>query len=478
MEQLERKYERQIAHAAAGAWRAEAWSLSKLAGPLVLTALSQMAIHTTDIVMIGWLGAEFLAAAVLAGHYYGLCLYFAMGVMAAVAPIVAQALGARKRRLVRRALRQGFWVALSLTLPLGVVVWFGGPILLLFGQDPALVADAETYLRALVFGFFQTLCYVALSHFLSAHSRPRAVLVVTLIAIPLNALGNYALIFGNFGLPRLELAGAGYSSAMTESFLFLSLLGFVLLDRRFRRYHLLGRIWRPDWPRFLEIFRIGLPIGLTHISEIGLFLAAALLLGRIGTDELAGHAIALQCAAISYMVPLGLAQACTVRVGLAVGRRNPEAVVRAAFSALCLGCGFMLLPALLFWFGAPLLVSWFLDMSDPGNLAAAGFAVSFLAAAAIFQIADGGQALAAGALRGLKDTRGPMVIALVGYWIFGLGCAWWLGFGLGLGGIGVWYGLAAGLAFAFLAMLARLLLRMGAQSVGGRWVFRPSLGAV
>lgn len=478
MTALKKQHERQIFETAGEAWRAEAWSLSKLAGPLILTALSQMAINTTDIVMIGWLGAEALAAAVLAGHFYGLCLYFAMGVMAAVAPIVAQALGARKRRMVRRALRQGFWVALALTLPLGLVVWQGEAVLLLFGQKPALAADAEIYLRALVLGFFQTLCYVALSHFLSAHSRPRAVLVVTLIAIPLNALGNYALIFGNFGLPRLELAGAGYSSAMTESFLFLSLLGFVLIDRRFRRYHLLGRIWRPDWPRFREIFRIGLPIGLTHVSEIGLFLAAALLLGLIGTDELAGHAIALQCAAISYMVPLGLAQACTVRVGLAVGRRDPGGVVRAAFSALCIGCSFMLLPALFFWFGSPLLVSWFLDLSDPENLAAAGFAVSFLAAAAIFQIADGGQALAAGALRGLKDTRGPMVIALVGYWICGLGCAWWLGFGLELGGIGVWYGLAAGLAFAFVAMLARLLLKIGARDLEGRWVFRPSLGAV
>ena len=475
---LNEKHELEFAEAAREAWRGEALSLSRLAVPLVLTALSQMAINTTDIVMIGWLGADFLAAAVLAGHFYGLCLYFAMGVMAAVAPLVAQALGARHFRMVRRSLRQGLWAALALALPLSLVVWQGGAILVLAGQDPALASNAESYLRALVFGLFQTLGYVALSHFLSAHSRPRAVLVVTLCAIPLNALGNYALIFGNFGLPRLELAGAGTSSALVESFLFLSLLGFVLIDRRFRRYRLLGRIWRPDWPRFAEIFRIGLPIGLTHVSEIGLFLAAALLLGWIGTAELAGHGIALQCAAISYMIPLGLAQACTVRVGLSAGRGDAPGVVRAAFSALVLGCGFMLLPALLFWFAAPLLVSLFLDMGQPDNLEAAGFAVSFLAAAAIFQIADGGQAIAAGALRGLKDTRGPMVLALIGYWLVGLGSAWWLAFGLDLGGLGVWFGLAAGLVFAFLALLTRLLLRVGLRAPRGRLVFGPSPGAV
>ena len=301
---------------------------------------------------------------------------------------------------------------------------------------------------------------------------------MTLIAIPLNALGNYALIFGNFGLPRLELAGAGYSSAMTESFLFLSLLAFVLLDRRFRRYRLLGRIWRPDWPRFREIFRLGLPIGLMHISELGLFLAAALLLGLIGTPELAGHAIALQCAAISYMIPLGLAQATTVRVGLAVGRRDPVAMRRGAVSALCLGCGFMVLPALVFWFAGPQLVSLFLDLEQADNLVAAGFAVSYLAVAAIFQIADGGQAIAAGALRGLKDTRVPMLLALVGYWLVGFGSAWWLAFGLGLGGLGVWLGLAIGLAFGFLALLARLLLRPEFRGGRERRVFWPSWGTV
>jgi MATE family multidrug resistance protein len=280
-------------------------------------------------------------------------------------------------------------------------------------------------------------------------------MVVMFVAVGLNGFADYALIFGAFGLPALGLVGAGVATAISNSFLFVALLGFILIDRRFRRYHILGRFWRPDWSRFREIFRIGLPVGVTLIMETGLFAASGFLIGVISTAQLAAHQIALQCAAVSFMVPLGLAQAATVRVGRAVGRADPPGVLRAGTMALVIGCSFMLAMALVLWSAPRSIVGLFIDVADPANRAVVHAAVTFLAVAALFQIFDGGQVIGAGALRGLKDTRWPMAFAAVAYWPVGMAVAVGLGFGLGLGGLGVWLGLLAGLAVAAGLMIGR-----------------------
>jgi MATE family multidrug resistance protein len=265
-----------------------------------------------------------------------------------------------------------------------------------------------------------------LAEFLAAHTRPRATLVVTVLGIGINALADYALMFGHFGFPRLGLIGAGVASAVVTIFMFMALLGFVLIDRRLRRYRLLGRFWRADGSQIYEIVRLGIPIAVAHLAEIGMFFASTLLMGLIGTAALAAHAIASQCAVIVYMVPYGIAQAATVRVGRAVGAGKPQAMARAGWSAVALGIGFAFLPATAFWF---------LDL-----------AVSFLAIAALLQFADGTQATAFGALRGLKDTRGPMLISLAGYWGLGLPSAAVFGVYLGFGGQAIWFSLAAGVS--------------------------------
>ena len=441
-------------------WQSEARALLTLAGPIVLTNLGQIAIQTTDVIMIGWLGPQALAAASLGVSAVFVLLIFGIGVVAATAPMMAQDLG-KKRFAVReprRTVRQGFWVAVMLGLPACVLLWHIAPVLGLMRQDAALIAATEPYVRAALFGFIPALWAIGLRNFLAALERPRAGMIVMMGGIAFNAAADYVLIFGALGLPALGLFGAGIATAATNIAQFVVLLVWIQLDRRFRRYRLLGRLWRPDWARFREIFRIGLPIGVTLTLEVGLFASAVYLIGLIGTAALAAHMIAIQVASVTFMVPLGLGMAATVRVGLATGRADPEAAWRAGMSALAMGTAFMAAMAVVMWTTPETIIAIFLDLDDPASAPVVELAVAFLAIAALFQIFDGGQAIGAGALRGLKDTRWPMVFAAIGYWPIGLGTGVVLGFGFDLGGVGIWIGFAAGLATAAALMIGRFVL--------------------
>lgn len=437
---------------AAALWRREMLASLRLAVPLIGTQLAMVGINTTDILMMGWLGPKELAAGALGMNIFFPLFLFGMGIATVVAPMTAQALGAREFRGVRRTVRQGFWLTLLFGMLFTAVIWNGRHLLVATGQDPEIALLAQDYLQAVAWGLVPSLWFVVLRSFVTSHSRPRSVLVITLGGVALNAIGNYGLMFGNFGLPRWELTGAGVTSSAVSMLMFLALLAYVQWDRQFRRYHILARFWRPDWPRFFELFRIGVPIGLTIVAEAGLFSAAALLMGIISTEALAAHAIALQCIAVAFMVPLGLGQAAVVRVGLAAGARDGAGVRRAGWSALAAGLLFMGCSALAFWFAGPFLVGLFLDAADPENAAVIEIAVAFLAIAAVFQLADGGQVIGVHVLRGLKDTAVPMWLAIGGYWAIGFVTSIVLAFPLGLGGRGVWIGLAAGLACVAIAV--------------------------
>ena len=428
--------------------RSEFLALIRLALPIIMTGLADMAINFTDVLMMGWLGPKAIAAGILGAHFYGFLHFFGLGVLAAVAPLVAQSLGARRFRHVRRSVRQGLWVAVTIFVFSALLFHQAGNLLLALGQDARLVGLSVSYLDVRGLGLLPGLVFLVLSNFLAAHSRPRAIMLVSLAAIGLNALGNYLLMFGHFGLPRLELVGAGISSAVVDTFAATGLVVFVLKDRRFKRYHILARFWRPDWPRYREIFWVGLPIAGAVLSETGLFFASTLLVGRLGEAQLAGHAVAVQCASVAYMIPLGLGQAVTVRVGLSVGVRDGAGVRRAGRIALLVGVAFMFLPALAFWLWPEAITSIYLDIDEPENRPALEFAARFLAIAAIFQLVDGAQCMASGALRGLKDTRVPMLLAVFSYWGLGFSSAWWFGFVMELGGAGIWVGLVFGLGAA------------------------------
>lgn len=456
------------------AWTAELVATCRLAGPLVLTNLTQQLITSTDVLLLGWRGSASLAAGALGANLYVAFLIFGVGVVTAVSPMLAHELGARRHsvREVRRTVRQGCWVAFTFCLPAWVILWHADTLLMALGQAPDLARDATGFVRAVMWGLLPACLYLVLRGFLAALERPFWSLAVSVVAVIVNALLNYGLIFGKFGLPALGVVGAGLGSSITQSLLFLGLALVVSLHPRFRRYRLFGRWWHADWPRYAALWRLGGPIAVTLGLEVTVFNAAVFLMGLFGTAALAAHAIAIQVASTSFMVPLGIAQAATVRVGLALGRADRAGIGRAGWTAIVLGIGFMALC------GAALLavperfVGAFLAR-DAANAEVFRLAVLYLGVAAVFQIVDGAQAVGAGALRGLQDTTVPMLFALVGYWVIGLGTSLWLGFHLGWQGLGIWWGLALGLAVVAVMMLTRwsrrdrLDLKLGALPVVG-----------
>ena len=436
-------------------WASETKAVFKLGGMLALTQLTAVALTTTDIAFAGRLGPTYLAAEVIASSAIFPIFLFAQGVLAALTAMIAQDLGAHRKRGVRRSLRQGFWVAMTISVPFMAAMWHGETLLLWLGQDAALAALGGPYMQAVIWSFFPHFGYIILRSFIAGHSRPRAAVVIMIAGFFVNAAGNYLLMFGAFGLPRLELVGLGLSTSFAHWFMFAALLGFCLVDRQFRRYGILVRLWRADWPRFREIFRIGLPVGFGYLAESGMFAVAGFLIGIIDAGALSGHAVALQVSAILFMIPFGMAQASTVRVGLAVGGGHfPRARV-SGWCGLALTVGTALASAaVLLLFGGEI-SALFLDAATSDGAAAIAPAASFLAVAAAFQLVDGLQAVAAGALRGYKDTAIPMVIQVIGYWGIGAGAMAALGFFTPLAGIGVWTGMALGLAAVAVALIWR-----------------------
>lgn len=448
-------------------WRAEIRATFLLAYPLVLTNLTQALIHATDIVLLGWAGPRTLAAGALGVNLFTAFYIFGMGLVTAAAPMLARELGARRHsvREVRRTVRQAMWAAAAIAVPIWVLLWNAEPILLAMGQDPGLSADAARFVRALQWGLLPALLYLVLRAFVSALEKPIWSLIVAAGAVLFNGLINYALIFGKLGFPALGLLGAGIGSALTNFLMFAGMAWVVIRHQDFRRFHLFGRFWRSDWPRFADVWRLGFPIAITLALEVTIFNAAVFLMGLFGTAPLAAHAIAIQVAMLTFMVPLGLAQAVTVRVGLALGRHDPAGITRAGWTSFAIGVGFMACMSLLMVAMPHQLVYLFLDESDPANAPVIALAVSFLAVAAFFQIFDGAQVVGAGMLRGLHDTTVPMIYAGLGYWGIGMGVGATLAFGLGWQGLGIWIGLAAGLGVVAILMLTR-------------WIRRERLGLV
>ncbi|HXH00377.1 MAG TPA: MATE family efflux transporter [Sphingomicrobium sp.] len=444
--------------------RTEVRATLSLAWPLILANLTMALIQATDVLLMGRLGARPLAASTL-----GLNLNFAfslvcLGLVTASSPMIATALGQRSNnvREVRRTFRQSLWLILTVTPPVWLALWYAEPIIAALGQDRGLARGAGTFLKGYMWSILPFLLFQAMRNFVSALERPGWVLIISLGGIILNALLGWALIFGRLGLPALGLFGGGLASSITWALLVVALAAVIMTDRQFKRFHLFGHCWRSDWPRYRRLWLLGLPIGLALGFEGGIFSAAVYMMGLISAEAVAAHAVALQVAALSFMVPWGMAQAATVRVGLALGRGDRAGIARAGWSAWVMGTGFMALMALVIWFSPRSLMTLFLeDSAANANVIALG--VSFLAVAAIFQIVDGAQVVGAGILRGLHDTRVPMMFTFLGYWVIGLGVGLWLAFRAGWGGVGIWTGLALGLAIVAVLML-------------GRWVRRDRLG--
>lgn len=441
-------------------WHAELRATLALAWPLILANLTQQAIQATDVLLMGRLGASQLAAATLALNLTFTFNLLMLGLVIASSPMMATALGQRSNavRDVQGTFRAGLWLIAGMLPLYWLALWHVGDLMRLFGESDDLASQGQTFLRAYMWCTAPWLLFQLLRNFVAALERPRMVLWLSLGGILVNALLSWSLIFGRLGLPALGLVGAGLGSTLTWIMMCAALTTAVVLDRQFRRFHLFGRFWRFDKERILAMVMLGWPIGVTMALEMGVFALAAYFMGWLGAPAVAAHAVALQIAALTFMVPLGLGQAATVRVGLALGRRDEPSIARAGWTSWMIGVGFMGAMALAMWSIPRRLVTLFLA-DVPANAAVIGLAVSFLKVAAAFQLVDGAQVIGAGMLRGLHDTRWPLIFALVGYWGVGLGIGAWLAFGADWKGVGIWIGLASGLAAVAALMLARWLLR-------------------
>ena len=446
-------------------WREEIAATFRLAWPLALANLLQMLVHAVDVIFVARLGERELAASALGIALFGLTMWAFTGLVGMVAALIAEELGRRRHsvREVRRSVRMAMWLSVVAALVGMAICWQGEALMRLTGQDDALSERAGDFLVIIMFAMWPMIASSVLRNFVSALGRPVFATAITGVALVASVVFNYAFVFGNLGAPALGLEGSALASVLTSFVQLASYLVAIRLDRRLHRYRILGNWWRPEWPRMRELVILGTPVMIIIIAEAGLFSGAALLMGRIGPAELAGHTIALQIAALAFQIPFGLGQAATIRVGYHFGARDRAAMGRAGWVGIAMGGAFMCITAILMLAAPMLLLRIYIDPTLAANAAMVVFAVRYMKVAAAFQLFDGVQAVAAGALRGLQDTRMPMLIAVFSYWVPGFGTAIWLGFYTPLEGTGVWIGLAIGLVFS-------------AGLLTWRWARRETLG--
>jgi MATE family multidrug resistance protein len=414
----------------------------------------------TDTVMLGWYGVLPLAAGVLGASSFFTIFVLGSGFAKAVMPMVAAANSQGDERQVRRVARMGLWLSILFSVLTYPVFWWSGTILLALGQAEDVSALAQEYLRIAGLGICPALLVMVLKSYLSALERTQVVLWVTVAAVPLNVLLNWALIFGNLGAPELGVAGSAIATVTVQIVSLGLIVLYAALLPALAKYSLFQRFWRPDWPGFRAVFRLGWPMGLTGLAESGLFQASALMMGWIGTTELAAHGIALEITALAFMVHVGLSNAVTVRGGQAYGAADWTSLRQGALTGIALSFGMAMLTVCLFLLAPKALIWPFLNPNDPASATIIVTGTALLACAALFQLADGMQVMALGLLAGVQDTKVPMVLASVSYWLIGIPASYALAFPLGFGPVGLWLGLVVGLAMAAISLMTRFWLRL------------------
>jgi MATE family multidrug resistance protein len=424
--------------------------------PVVVVQVGMMAMGVVDTVMVGHYSARDLAAVALGNLYFFTAVVFPMGVLMALDPVVSQAVGAGDHPAVGRALQRGGVLALVLGVPGALALLPGRVVLQLLHQPPEVVPVAAGYALAAIPGVFPFLAFIVFRQTLQAMGRVAPIVVTIFLANLANLLCNWMLIYGRWGLPELGAVGSGWASSFSRWLMFLGLLGFS--------WPLLKEYVRPLMPEafqlrpLLKMVRLGSPIGVQFGLEYGAFGTTGLLMGWLGTVAMAGHQVALNLASLTFMVPLGISQATAVRVGQGVGREDPAGARRAAGAGLLLGVGFMTTTAVVF-----MLFPGVLARAYSGDGMVLALAVTLIPLAGVFQVFDGLQVVASGVLRGVGDTRSPMLLNLLGFWCIGMPVGIWLGFGASMGPRGLWWGLVLGLAAVALLLLLRVRSRMGRE---------------
>lgn len=438
---------------------AHARGLLRLGVPLVGSAVAGFAIHMTDTIMLGWYSVLSLAAATLATSFWFVIFIVGAGFGTAVLPMVAEAASSGDEVRARRVTRMGIWLSLLYFAIAFVPLWWSGTVFLWLGQTPEVAAEGQLYIRIAMWGMIPGLQTVVFRSYLSGLHLTAVQLWVTLAGVVLNALVNYALIFGNWGAPEMGIQGAATASVIIQTLTVIVLA--VYAQVKLPHYHLFQRIWRADWQAFWQVFRLGLPIGLTSLAEGGLFSASAVMMGWIGEIELAAHGITLQIVALMFMFHVGMSQAATIRAGGAYGRRDVTELWMIARTAMAIAILFGVL-AVAVMVGMPeTLVSLFIDPQEPARDALLALAVKLLFLGALFQFVDSAQINALALLRGVQDTNVPMWLASVSYWVIGLPASYLMAFTFGLRESGLWLGLTVGLGMAALTLGWRFVMVSG-----------------
>ncbi len=435
----------------------------KLSIPLALAQFTQSATAFVDTIMMGWLGSQTIAAGGLGAVTFHGFLIAGSGILSAVSSLVAEAYGAKNPQKIGQVTRQGLWLALLLSIPISITLWHGDVLLQLLRQDPENIKLAHSYLKVIAWGFFPALGFTVLKNLVSSLSQTRPIMLVIIGGTLMNICGNYILMFGKFGLPALGLAGIGLASTLSLWGIFIALGIYTLSQAEFKRYHLLHKLYQLDLRVFRELLQLGIPVGILALVESGLFTATAFLMGQLGTVTLAAHQIALQTAAITFTIPMGISFATTVRVGQVKGQQDVAGASLAGYVGMMLGAVFMALMGILFLLMPEPIISLYLDIHQPENQAVVNLAKTLLKVAALFQIVDGIQVTAVGALRGIKDTYIPMMIGIFAYWGVGFSSGYGLSMKLDWGGVGLWIGLALGLAMAAIILPWRFYLQTHTQ---------------
>ena len=433
-------------------FRSQSRALLTLGLPLVGSNVAQFALHVTDTIMLGWYGVTDLAAGALGATVFFVLFTLGSGYGQAVMPMVATLAAREDDTEVRRVTRMGLWLSIAYALLMLPLFLYATPLLDLLGQEADVARLGGDYLSIVGLGIGPALMVMVVKSFLAALGRTQSVLWMTVAAVFVNIGLNWVFIFGNLGFPEMGVRGAAMASVIVQVLTLVAALAYATLLPALRRYQLLVRFWRADWGALRQVNALGLPIGLAMLAETGLFAASAVMMGWLGRNSLAAHSIALEITALFFMVHMGLSNAATVMVGRARGQGDRQALRAVARAGVFLSLGFALATMVVYWIFAEQMAGMFLSPDDPERDVIIPLGASLLMMAAIFQLAGGGQVMAMGLLRGVQDTRQPMVIAAVSYWLVGLPAGYGLGFIAGFGGIGIWAGLVAGLTAAALAL--------------------------
>jgi len=436
--------------------RAELRAMLHLALPVVVIQVGIMAMGVVDTIMAGHLSMLALASVALGNLYFFGLAVFGMGTLMVLDPVVAQAVGAQDEPAVARGVQRGVVLAAVLSVPAAILLVLARPFLTLAGQPDDVIPLASAYAARMAPGIFPFFLFIVLRQSLQSMRRTRPIIIAIVVANLVNAALNWVLIFGHLGAPALGVVGSAW--ATTISRWLLAIVLFALTWKQLAPY------LRPFHPEVWQLaplgrmLRLGVPIGLQFVLEFGAFAFVALMMGWLGTREMAGHQVAINLASLTFMVPLGVSDAASVLVGQAVGRGDPAGARGSAGAALLCGAGFMTLTAVLFLtLPGPLarLYSRDLDVVE--------LAVILIPMAGIFQVFDGLQAVGGGILRGLGQTRVPMVVNLLGYWVLGLPVSYYLGFVAGRGPVGLWWGLVLGLGVVATVLLFRVRAGLARQ---------------